>query len=220
MFSHDFIWTQEFKIPKLWGNKYNYLLFHAGLFTSFMYLNTMVGLGSTFNCQLPVKNRKCFTNYTFPVSILNIAKLLGSWLLEVEIWFILETLQKKLSMILDMLYFVHLSDRYNKYYLFSSVSFHFGDVWYLEYRVRIVNFLFGRKLAVPFFFFFSFFFPKPFYRVSLLTHFSPVSHFYTPWKRQETFGFLTFSGGMEMWHWTKIKWVNPFYVMSQNGQTL
>ena len=27
-----------------------------------------------------------------------------------------------------------------------------------------------------------------------LTHFSPVSHFYTPWKRQKTFGFLTFSG--------------------------
>ena len=26
----------------------------------------------------------------------------------------------------------------------------------------------------------------------LLTHFSPVSHFYTPWKRQK--GFLTFQG--------------------------
>ena len=25
--------------------------------------------------------------------------------------------------------------------------------------------------------------------VVLLTHFSPVSHFYTPWKRQKTFGF-------------------------------
>ena len=37
-----------------------------------------------------------------------------------------------------------------------------------------------------------------------LTHYSPVSHFYTPWKRQETFGFLTFSGGIEMWHWTKM----------------
>ena len=30
-----------------------------------------------------------------------------------------------------------------------------------------------------------------------LTHFSQVSHFYT-------FGFLTFSGGIEMWHWTKM----------------
>ena len=29
-----------------------------------------------------------------------------------------------------------------------------------------------------------------------LTHFSPVLHFYTPWKRQKTFGFLTFSGGI------------------------
>ena len=39
---------------------------------------------------------------------------------------------------------------------------------------------------------------------AFLTHFSPVSHFYTPWKRQKTFGFLTFSGGIEMWHWTKM----------------
>ena len=37
-----------------------------------------------------------------------------------------------------------------------------------------------------------------------LTHFSPVSHFYTPWKRQKIFGFLTFLGGIEMWHWTKM----------------
>ena len=37
-----------------------------------------------------------------------------------------------------------------------------------------------------------------------LTHFSPVPHFYTPWKHQKTFGFLTFSGGIEMWHWTKM----------------
>ena len=40
--------------------------------------------------------------------------------------------------------------------------------------------------------------------ITALTHFSPVSHFYTPWKRQKTFGFLTFSGGIEMWHWTKM----------------
>ena len=30
-----------------------------------------------------------------------------------------------------------------------------------------------------------------------LIHFSPVSHFDTPWKRQKT-------GGIEMWHWTKM----------------
>ena len=37
-------------------------------------------------------------------------------------------------------------------------------------------------------------------QISPLTfnHFSPVSHFYTPWKCQKTFGFLTFSGGIEM----------------------
>ena len=39
-----------------------------------------------------------------------------------------------------------------------------------------------------------------------LTHFSPVSHFYTPWKPQRTYGFLTFSGGVEIWH--GLKWVN------------
>ena len=37
-----------------------------------------------------------------------------------------------------------------------------------------------------------------------LTHFSPMSHFYTSWKRQKTIGFLRFSGGLEMWHWTKM----------------
>ena len=37
-----------------------------------------------------------------------------------------------------------------------------------------------------------------------LTHFSPMSYFNTPWKRQKTYGCLTFSGGVEMWYWTKI----------------
>ena len=39
---------------------------------------------------------------------------------------------------------------------------------------------------------------------NLLAHFNPMSHFYTPWKRQKIIGFPMFSGGMEMWHWTKI----------------
>ena len=30
-------------------------------------------------------------------------------------------------------------------------------------------------------------------------------HFFTPWKCQKTFSFLTFSGGIEMEHWAK-KW--------------
>ena len=34
--------------------------------------------------------------------------------------------------------------------------------------------------------------------ITLLTHFSPVSHFYTAGKRQKTKDFLTFSGGIEM----------------------
>ena len=37
-----------------------------------------------------------------------------------------------------------------------------------------------------------------------LTHFRPVSHFYTPWKRQKIFGFVTFSGGIEKWHWPEM----------------
>ena len=40
----------------------------------------------------------------------------------------------------------------------------------------------------------------------LLTHFRPLLHFYTPWKHQETFGFLTFSGVKEMEHWVKMGW--------------
>ena len=38
----------------------------------------------------------------------------------------------------------------------------------------------------------------------ILTHFSPMLHLYTPWKCQKSIGFLTFSGGIEMWHWTKM----------------
>ena len=34
-----------------------------------------------------------------------------------------------------------------------------------------------------------------------LTLFTPMSHFYIPWKRYKTFGFLTFSGGTEIGHW-------------------
>ena len=37
-----------------------------------------------------------------------------------------------------------------------------------------------------------------------LTQFSPVSYFYNPGKRQKSFDFLSFSGGIEMWHWTKM----------------
>ena len=33
---------------------------------------------------------------------------------------------------------------------------------------------------------------------SSLTHSNPVFYFYTPWKRQKTKGFLTFSGGLEI----------------------
>ena len=38
----------------------------------------------------------------------------------------------------------------------------------------------------------------------MLTHFSLMVHLHTPQKRQETFGFLTFPGGIEMEHWAKM----------------
>ena len=39
-----------------------------------------------------------------------------------------------------------------------------------------------------------------------LTHFMPVLSFYTPWKHQETFGFLMFSGGVESDQWHDMVW--------------
>ena len=38
--------------------------------------------------------------------------------------------------------------------------------------------------------------------MSISTHFRSVFHYYTLWERQKTSGFLTFSGGIEMEHWT------------------
>ena len=40
----------------------------------------------------------------------------------------------------------------------------------------------------------------------LLTHFSPMFFSYTPWKYQETKGFLPFSGGIE-WN-VELKWIS------------
>ena len=37
-----------------------------------------------------------------------------------------------------------------------------------------------------------------------LTYFRPMFPFYTPWKRQKTFGFLTFSGGIEREYWPEM----------------
>ena len=38
--------------------------------------------------------------------------------------------------------------------------------------------------------------------IILLLYFNPMLHFYAPWKCQKTFGFLTFSEGIVMEHWT------------------
>ena len=34
-----------------------------------------------------------------------------------------------------------------------------------------------------------------------------MSYFHNPWKRQKTIGLLTFSAGIEMWHWTKMRFL-------------
>ena len=40
-----------------------------------------------------------------------------------------------------------------------------------------------------------------------LTYFSPMLHFYTPWKRQKTFGLVMFSEDTEMKYWTKMDYI-------------
>ena len=39
---------------------------------------------------------------------------------------------------------------------------------------------------------------------AILTHFRPVFPFYTPWKHQNAFGFLVFSGGIKWGHWREM----------------
>ena len=38
--------------------------------------------------------------------------------------------------------------------------------------------------------------------------FNSIFHIYTPWKRQKSLGFVTFSRGTEMEHWAKIVFRN------------
>ena len=38
----------------------------------------------------------------------------------------------------------------------------------------------------------------------MLAYFKPMFHFYTPWKRQKTRGFLTFLVGIEIEHWLEL----------------
>ena len=49
-----------------------------------------------------------------------------------------------------------------------------------------------------------------------LTHFSSMFHFYTPWSCQKIFGFLTYSGGIEMEHWAFVKMPNISNLIGQN----
>ena len=37
------------------------------------------------------------------------------------------------------------------------------------------------------------------------------SHFYAPWKRQKTID-LTFTGGTELWHWSKMGSGKPYFI--------
>ena len=45
-------------------------------------------------------------------------------------------------------------------------------------------------------------------------------HFYTPWKRQKTYGFLTFSWGIEMEHWAKTGWSSRHVLYIQDSVQL
>ena len=45
-----------------------------------------------------------------------------------------------------------------------------------------------------------------------LTLSSSMFHFYTPWKRQKTFGFLTFSGAIKIENWVKNRLI--FHILS------
>ena len=47
----------------------------------------------------------------------------------------------------------------------------------------------------------------------LITHFRPMFPFYTPWKRQKTFDFLTFSGGIEREHWPEMGLISYFSII-------
>ena len=42
------------------------------------------------------------------------------------------------------------------------------------------------------------------FKIKNLIHFQPMFHFYSPWKYQKTFGFLIFSGCIEVEQWLKI----------------
>ena len=92
---------------------------------------------------------------------------------------------------------------FNKFYCFSMfVNKHFISRECITQNVNTaiiqnlwhIIFMWRKKVAVDF-------------QICIsvpLTHFSPVSHFYTPWKGQKTKGFLTFSGVIEIEHWTKL----------------
>ena len=49
-----------------------------------------------------------------------------------------------------------------------------------------------------------------------------MSHFYTPRKRRKTIGFLTFSGRIEMRHWTKMgqRLMLPSFLYDRNDDWL
>ena len=71
----------------------------------------------------------------------------------------------------------------------TEKSKEFGDIWIFHVRIQIFHSVLIQVTSKQDF---------------LLTRFSPMLHFYTPWKREKTRVFLTFSEGTEMWHWTKM----------------
>ena len=81
----------------------------------------------------------------------------------------------------------------------SAVSCEFGHIYWRNPQWKTSFFVLWKWIEV-----FPVETPSSKVTIRYLIHFSPMSHFYTPWKRKKILGFLTFSGGIEMWRWTKM----------------
>ena len=81
-------------------------------------------------------------------------------------------------------------------------SFH-PDLWWWQQKCKLpwlINFTCQLDLVVK----------------NSINPFYPIFYFYTPWKYQKTFRFLTFSGGIEIEHWPII---GKYYIYSGRNKT-
>ena len=81
-------------------------------------------------------------------------------------------------------------------------SFH-PDLWWWQQKCKLswlINFTCQLDLVVK----------------NSINPFYPIFYFYTPWKYQKTFRFLTFSGGIEIEHWPII---GKYYIYNARNKT-